>query len=91
MASPNPCETHPMLVIIYLDGVRVPISFPLGSDGVAHVTSLRLSLRFQLSEDFMFIDEEVYDANSGDLIHTIGQSPVCDGGSKRWLLNPGRY
>ena len=80
-----------MLAVIYLDGVGVPISFPLGSDGVAHVTSLRLSLRFQLSEDFMFIDEEVYDANSRDLIHTIGQSLVCDGGSKRWLLNAGRY
>ena len=91
MASPNPCETHLMLAVIYLDGVRVPISFPLGSDGVAHVSSLRLSLRFQLSEDFMFIDEDVYDANSGDLIHIIGQSPVCDGGSKRWLLNAGRY
>ena len=39
----------------------------------------------------MFIDEDVYDANSGDLTHTIGQSPVCDGGSKRWLLNAGRY
>jgi hypothetical protein len=25
-----------------------------------------------MSEDFMFIDEEVYDAHSGDLIHTIG-------------------
>ena len=91
MASPNLCETHPMLVVIYLDGVGVPISFPLGSDGVAHVTSLRLSLRFQLSEDFMFIDQEVYDANSGDVTHTIGQSPVCDRGSKHWLLNAGRY
>ena len=37
----------------------------------------------------MFIDEEVYDPNSGDLIHTIGQSLVSDGGSKRWLLNAG--
>ena len=91
MASPNPSETHPMLAVLYLDGVGVPISFPLGSDGVAHVTSLRLSLRFQLSEDFMFIDQEVYDANSGDLTHTIGQSPICDGGSKHWLLNVGRY
>ena len=91
MASSNPSETHPMLAVIYLDGVGVPISFPLGTNGVAHVTSLRLSLRFQLSEDFMFIDEDVYDANSGDLTHTIGQSPVCDGGSKHWLLNAGRY
>ena len=91
MASPNPCETHPILAVIYLDGVGVPILFPLGSDGVAHVISLRLSLRFQLSEDFTFIDEKVYDANSGDLIHTIGQSLVCEEGSKCWLLNAGRY
>ena len=80
-----------MLAVIYLDGVGVPISFTVDSDGVAHVTSLRLSLRFQLSEDFMFIDEDVYDPNSGDLTHTIGQSPVSDGGSKHWLLNAGRY
>jgi hypothetical protein len=25
-----------------------------------------------MSENFMFIDEEVYDTQSGDLIHTIG-------------------
>jgi hypothetical protein len=29
-----------------------------------------------MSEEFMFIDEEVYDAQSGDLIHTIGNSLV---------------
>ena len=91
MAARNPCESHSTLALIYLDGVGVPISFPLGSDGVAHVTALRLSLRFQMSEDFMFIDEEVYDAQSGDLIYTISQSPVCDGASKKWLLNAGRY
>jgi hypothetical protein len=28
---------------------------------------------------------------SRDLIHTIGQSPVCDGDTKQWLLNVGRY
>jgi hypothetical protein len=44
-----------------------------------------------MSEEFMFIDEEVYDAHSGNLIHTIGQSPVCEGASKHWLLNVGRY
>jgi hypothetical protein len=91
MASPNPCDTHPSLAVIYSEVGGVPISFPLGNDGVAHVTSLRLSLRFQMSEDFMFIDEEVYDAQSRDLIHTIGQSPVCDGDTKQWLLNAGRY
>jgi hypothetical protein len=83
MAVQIPCDTHPRLVVIYSDHNGVPISFPLGNDGVALVTSLRLSLRFQMSE--------VYDAQSGDLIHTIGQSPVCDRDTKQWLLNVGRY
>jgi hypothetical protein len=72
MAAHNPCETNPRFAVINSEVGRVPMSFPLGTDGVALVTSLRLSLRFHLSEDFMFIDEEVYDAQSGDLIHTIG-------------------
>jgi hypothetical protein len=91
MASHNPCDTHPRLAVIYSDVEAVPISFPLGNDGVALVTSIRLNLRFQMSEDFMFIDEEVYDAQSRDLIHTIGQSPVCEGVTKQWLLNASRY
>jgi hypothetical protein len=91
MASHNPCDTHLRLVVIYSDGEGVPISILLDSDDVALVTPLRLSLRFQMSEDFMFIDEEVYDAQSGDLIHTIGQFPVCDGDTKQCLLNAGRY
>jgi hypothetical protein len=91
MASHNPCDTHPRLAVIYHDGERVLVSFLLENDGVALVTSLILSLRFQMSEDFMFIDEEVYDAQSGDLIYTIGQSLICDGDTKQWLLNVGRY
>jgi hypothetical protein len=62
MATQIPCNTHPRLVVIYFDRERIPISFPLGNDGVALVTSLRLSLRFQMSEEFIFIDKEVYDA-----------------------------
>jgi hypothetical protein len=72
MAAHNSPDTQPRFAVIYSKVGGVPISFPLGIDGVAYVTSLRLSLRFQMSEDFMFIDEEVYDAQSGDLIHTIG-------------------
>jgi hypothetical protein len=72
MASYSPCDIQNRLVVIYSNGEGVPISFPLGNDGVALVTSLRLSLRFQISEDFTFIDEEVYDLQSRDLIHTIG-------------------
>ena len=91
MASHSPCETHPRLAVIYPDGEGVLVSFPLDNDGVAHVISMRLSLRFQTNEDIMFIDEEVYDTQSGDFIHTIGQSPICDGDTKQWLFNVGRY
>jgi hypothetical protein len=91
MASHNSPDTHSRFAVIYSEVGGVPISFPLGIDGLAHVTSLRLSLRFQMSEEFMFIDEEVYDAQSGDLIHTIGLSPASDGASKQWLLNAKRY
>jgi hypothetical protein len=62
MAAQIPCDTHPRLAVINSDREGVPISFLLGNDGVAIVTSLRLSLRFQIREEFMFIDEEVYDA-----------------------------
>jgi hypothetical protein len=91
MLAHNSPDTHSRFAVIYCKVGGVPISFPLGNDRVAHVTSLRLSLMFQMSQDFMFIDEEVYDVQSRDLIHTIGQSPVCDGASKQWLLNAGRY
>ena len=63
--------SNPRFAVIYSSSDGVPISFLLGSEGVAHVTSLRLSLRFQMSEEIMFIDEEVYDALSRDLIGTI--------------------
>ena len=91
MIAQIPCDTHPRLAVIYSNGKGVPISFPLGNDRIALVTSLRLSLRFQMSEEFIFIDEEVYDAQPGYLIHTIGQSLVCDEASMQWLPNFGRY
>ena len=91
MSAQIPLDTNPRFVVFYSNTSGVPISFPLGSEGVAHVTSLRLSLRFQMSEEIMFIDKEVHDALFGDLIGTISQSPVCDGASKKWLLNAGRY
>jgi hypothetical protein len=91
MAALNDGNSHSRYAIIYADGDGVPVSFPLGNGGLACVTSLRLSLRFRFSEDFMFIDEEVYDAFSGDLINTIEEPPVCDGDSKHWLLKHGKY
>ena len=91
MAPLNDCSSHSSFAIISIDGDSVPLLFPLGNDGLARVTSLRLSLRFRLNKNFMFVDEEVYDALFGDLINTIEQPPVCDGDSKCWLLKHGMY
>jgi hypothetical protein len=82
MAILNPSDTYPSYAVIHADGEGIPLSFPLGNDGLVRVTSLRLSLKFGLSEEFMFIDEEVYDTQFGNLINTIEQSPVYDGDSK---------
>jgi hypothetical protein len=82
MAQLIPGDAHSSFAEICVDGDGVPILYPLGNDSHALVTSLRLSLRFWISEEFMYIDEEVFDAHSRDLIKTIGQSPVCDGVSK---------
>jgi hypothetical protein len=71
MASLNDGHSHSSFAVIRADDDGVPVSFPLGNEGLPRVTSLRLSLKFGLSEDFMFLDEEVYDALSGDLINTI--------------------
>jgi hypothetical protein len=71
MAALNPGDTYPSYVVVHADGEGVPLSFPLGNDGLVRVISLRLSLRFGLSEDFMFLDQEVYDTKFGNLINTI--------------------
>jgi hypothetical protein len=91
MATLQLGDTLSKFAVIFANTKGVPVSFPKSNDGLALVTFLRLSLRFRLSEEFMYIDEEVFDAHSGELIHTIGQSPVSEGDSKHWLLKPGRY
>jgi hypothetical protein len=91
MAALQLGDTLSKFVVIFADTEGVPVSFPIGNDGLALVTSLRLSLRFRLSEEFMYIDEEVFDAHSAELIHTIGHSPVSEGDSKHWLLKPERF
>jgi hypothetical protein len=91
MATLNLGDTHSNLVVINADGEGVPISYPLGNDKRTLVISLRLNLRFRLSEDFIYIDEEVFEAVLGDLRHIIGQFPICDGDSKQWLFKAGRY
>ena len=76
---------------IRADGDCVPISFPLGSDGLALVSAVRLSIRFRMHIASLHLDEEVFDSVSGNATHTIGQISVGDGDGKHWLLGPGRF
>jgi hypothetical protein len=39
----------------------------------------------------LYIDEEVFDSEFGDITHTIGQILVCNGDGKQWLLRPSRF
>jgi hypothetical protein len=72
MAQLIPGNAHSSFAKICTNGDGVPILYPLGNDGHSLVTSLRLSLRFRINEEFMYIDEAVFDAHSRDLIQTIG-------------------
>jgi hypothetical protein len=91
MASVKVGDQTSGFAVIRADGEGVPISFPLGSDGITVVTAICLSLRLQLNKDSLYIDKEVYDSVNGELSHTIGQLPVCNGDGKHWLLGPGRF
>jgi hypothetical protein len=91
MASVNIGPFCTSFATIWADGDGVPISFLLGSDGLALVSTIYLGLWFQLNIAFLHIDEEVFDSISGDVTHTIGQIPMCNGDGKHWLLRPGRF
>jgi hypothetical protein len=91
MASVNLADHLSRFVVIRVDGEGVPISFPLGSDGMAVVTTLCLGLRFQLNIDSLHIDKEVNDSVTRDLSHTIGQLLVCNRDGKHWILRPRRF
>jgi hypothetical protein len=91
MASVNLPDYCTSFVTIRADGEGVPISFPAGSDGLANVSAMCLGFWFQLNIASLHIDEEVLDSISRDVIHIIGQIPLCDREVKYWLLMHGRF
>jgi hypothetical protein len=88
MATLNLRNIHSKFANIFVDREGFLISFSLNNNGLSLVTSFRLNHKFRLNEDSIYIDEKVFDAFLGSLTHTIGQSPICDGVSKQWLLKP---
>ena len=45
----NLTNCYSNFTVIYMNGEGIPISFPIGNNGLASITSLRLNLRFQLN------------------------------------------
>jgi hypothetical protein len=91
MASLNLPNCHSSYAIVRANGEGIQILFPLDSNEFAVVTTIRLSLWFQLNVTSLHIDEEIFDSVTRVLTYTIGQLPVCNGDGKHWLLTPERY
>ena len=80
------------MAILRAVGNRVPVSFCMEESGTATVTGLRLSLRFHFLEESIYIEEEVFDNDTGEVSHTIGQvSFHNDSNGKVWFLPLGGF
>src|ERR1700738_138167 len=79
------------MAFVRADFHSVPVSFPLGEDGLAMVTGTTLSLRFNFREATLYVEEEVFDDLTGELSHAVGQLSRKNDVGTFWLLNPGKY
>lgn len=61
------------MAFIRADGQEEHVSFPIGEDGYAKITALRIGLRFQFQEESLFVEEEIFDLDSEEVSHAIGQ------------------
>jgi hypothetical protein len=82
MAALNIDDLNPNCVEIHENEEWVSISFRVGSDGIADVTVLCLSLQFQLNAMSLHIHEDVFDTISSNLIDTISQFLIFKGNGK---------
>ena len=69
----------------------VPVFFPSSEDGHAIVTCTTLSLRFQFCNVTIFVNEEVFDNQTGLVSHAIRQTRGENDVGLLWLLKPGKY
>jgi hypothetical protein len=80
------------MAVLYVDGVRVPLAFRMLEDGLTFVSSQRLSVRFGFREDTIIVDEDIFDAVTLELTHTLGQVSQRDENNNLfWSLHPGSY
>ena len=72
------------MVIISVEGNVVPIMFPVEDNGYADVSACRLALRFHMIPKSIYIDQNIFDPESGVLSHTIGQTPTPSDTGRTW-------
>ncbi len=75
---------------IRLNGIGVPILFPVDAQGIAVVSELHLCLRFSLQPDTVWLDREIFD-DTGLLVHSFHvPSKLTDNGNV-WEIRAGKY
>ena len=71
MAAGVPTAFLPHMVEIRVHGIGLPILFPVGANGFALVSSIRLSIRFLMQEPTVAIEEEVVDPLTTGVTHIV--------------------
>ena len=79
------------MVIISVQSDAVPIMFPVEDDGYVDVSACRLALRFHMIPESIYIDQNIFNPESGVLSHTIGQTPTLTGSGRTWQLLLGKF
>jgi hypothetical protein len=79
------------MAFIRVDSHSVPVTFPLGANGYAIVSSTTLCLRFQFREDALYVEEEIFDNHSGIFLHAIGQLHSTNDAGMFWSLKLEKY
>ena len=79
------------MALVRSDFHSVPVLFPLAEDGHAIVTCTTLTVRFLFRKNTIFVEEEVFDDQTGLLSHAVGLTSQENDVGTFWLLKPGKY
>ena len=81
MASTSAIPYVVDMIELRANGLGVPLLFPVDAQGFATISSLRLSIRFELQNTFVWIKSEVCDPVTLLVTHTIPEVPsISDDG-----------
>ena len=73
-------------------GSLIPICIPPGPDGTADLTPQWLSIRYGFDVDSLWLETDVVDPETRNVIYSIYVQPeMLDNNARVWKLKPGRY